>query len=86
MKVGNLSYRINIDPRVCGHLINMSIFHVVSQIFTLAEQTDTHASKSFFILVPMVLLYTSFPIQVLCNTKEPMSKFHGLAQITAAFN
>lgn len=86
MEVGNLSYRINIDARVCRHLINMSIFHIVSQLFTSAEQTDTHASKSFFMLVPMVLLYTSFPIQVLCNIKEPISKFHGLAQITAAFN
>lgn len=30
MEVGSLSYRIDIDARVCGHLINMSVFHVVS--------------------------------------------------------
>lgn len=46
----------------------------------------THDSKSFFILDPIVLLYTSKPSHVDCNLTELTSRFQGLAQSTAAFN
>lgn len=36
--------------------------------------------------VPIVLLYASRPRKVDCRLADPMSKFQGLAQITAAFN
>jgi hypothetical protein len=45
-----------------------------------------YCSIIFFILEPMVELYTSIPNQVLCRFTELTSRFHGLAQITAALS
>jgi hypothetical protein len=87
MEIGNASDSLSINAGVLGHLFGVAIISSVPFLpMTHRKKSRTYASKSLFMLEPIVLLYTSLPSQELCKWTELTSKFQGLAHSTAAFN
>lgn len=85
MQVSDVPHCINVDARVLGDFLDVTSNLSVTSTW-IRTRRMTHDSKSFFILDPIVLLYTSKPSHVDCNLTELTSRFQGLAQSTAAFN
>lgn len=87
MEIGNAPDSLSINAGVLGHFFGVAIISSVPFFPTThRNKSKTYASNSLFMLDPIVLLYTSLPIQELCKWTELTSKFQGLAHSTAAFN
>lgn len=86
MQVGDVSHGLHVYSRVFADLVDMADSMLVGSNNNIARECITYRSNIVLMFVPMVLLYTSLPVQVRSRFKEQISRLKGLAQIMAALN